>query len=41
LRGTIFIVCPAHYTEEVVMEVHATLPDGRQAQFASAGYGEL
>jgi len=39
--GTIFIVCPAHYTEEVVMEVHATLPDGRQAQFASAGYGEL
>jgi len=39
--GTIFLVCPAHYTEEVVMEVHATLPDGRQAQFSGAGYGEL
>jgi hypothetical protein len=39
--GTIFIVCPAHYTEEVVMQVTATLPDGRQAQFASAGYGDL
>ncbi len=39
--GTIFIVCPAHYTEEVVMEVQATLPDGSQVQFASAGYAEL
>jgi hypothetical protein len=39
--GTIFIVCPAHYTEEVVMQVTATLPDGRQAQFSSAGYSEL
>jgi hypothetical protein len=39
--GTIFIVCPAHYSEEVVMQVTATLPDGRQAQFASAGYAEL
>ena len=39
--GTIFIVCPVHYTEEVVMETHVTLPDGRQAQFASAGYADL
>jgi hypothetical protein len=39
--GTIFIVCPAHYNEEVVMQVTATLPDGSQVQFASAGYGDL
>jgi hypothetical protein len=39
--GTIFIVCPAHYTEEVVMQVTATLPDGKQVQFASAGYADL
>jgi hypothetical protein len=39
--GTIFIVCPAHYAEEVVMQVTATLPDGSQVQFASAGYGDL
>jgi len=39
--GTVFLVCPTHYAEEVVMDVHATLPDGRQAQFAGAGYGDL
>jgi len=39
--GTIFIVCPAHYNEEVVMQVTATLPDGKQVQFASAGYADL
>jgi hypothetical protein len=39
--GTIFIVCPTHYTEEVVMQVDATLPDGSHVQFASAGYADL
>lgn len=39
--GTIFIVCPTHYTEEVVMQVDTTLPDGSHVQFSSAGYGDL
>ena len=39
--GTIFIVCPTNYTEEVVMQVDATLPDGSHVRFASAGYGDL
>jgi hypothetical protein len=39
--STIFIVCPAHYTEEVQLEVHVAMPDGREAHFVTAGYGDL
>ncbi|HEY4128346.1 MAG TPA: hypothetical protein VGN70_09895 [Gammaproteobacteria bacterium] len=39
--STIFIVCPTHYTEEVQLEVHVLMPDGHEAHFVTAGYGDL